>query len=108
MALVADGAAKERPMHPILATMKLDLELRELRPNTITTYMRCARRFLDHFGRDPAELGEQDVRSYLVGLMRAKASASTRNVHPAAVHFLFEVTLRRPDVVACIPRAKLR
>jgi site-specific recombinase XerD len=95
-------------MHPILETMKLDLQLRELRPNTIATYIRCAALFLDHFGRDPAELSEHDVRSYLVGRMHTGASASTRNVHLAAVAFLFEVTLRRPQVVAGIPRAKIR
>jgi integrase/recombinase XerD len=80
--------------------MREDLELRGLRPNTIATYIRCVRRFVEHFALPPARLGAAEVRRYLLHLIHeAKVTPPTVNTYAAAIRFLFTVTLKRPDVV---------
>ena len=87
--------------------MREDLQLRGLCPNTIDTYIRGARRFVDHFAAPPAKLGAAEVRRYLLYLLNeAKASPSTVNTYAAAIRFLYGVTLKRPDVVADVVRLK--
>ncbi len=54
--------------------MREDLELRGLSANTVEAYVRCARRFVEHFGRPPAKLGAADVRSYLLHLVHERRS----------------------------------
>ena len=87
--------------------MREDLQLRGLCLNTINTYIRGARRFVDHFGVPPAKLGAFEVRRYLLSLLNeAKVSPSTVNTYAAAIRFLYGVTLKRPDVVADVVRMK--
>ena len=38
--------------------MKMDLELKNLSPKTITCYLACMVRFARHYGRSPVEMGE--------------------------------------------------
>jgi integrase/recombinase XerD len=87
--------------------MREDLQLRGLCPNTIDTYIRGVRRFVEHFGVPPAKLGAAEVRRYLLSLLNeAKASPSTVNTYAAAIRFLYGVTLKRPDAVADVVRMK--
>jgi integrase/recombinase XerD len=87
--------------------MREDLELRGLRPNTIDTYIGCARRFVEHFALPPAKLGAAEVRGYLLYLIKeVKAAAPTVNTYAAAIRFLYCVTLQRPEVVADVVRVK--
>jgi len=87
--------------------MREDLELRGLRPNTIDPYLRCARRFVEHFALPPARLGAAEVRRYLLHLLHeAKVTPPTVNTYAAALRFLFRVTLKRPEVVADVVRLK--
>jgi integrase/recombinase XerD len=65
--------------------MREDLELRGLSANTIEAYVRCARRFVEHFGRPPAKLGAADIRSYLLHLVHEKRSPATVNIYAAAI-----------------------
>jgi len=87
--------------------MREDLQLRGLCPTTIDTYIRGARRFVEPFGAPPAKLGAAEVRRSLLSLLNeAKASPSTVNTYAAAIRFLYDVTLKRPDVVADVVRLK--
>ena len=88
--------------------MREDLELRGRSPATIDTYLRCVRRFVEHVGRPPATLGAVEVRQFLLHLLRtSKAHPATINVYAAAIRFFYQVTLKRPDVVADVPRMKV-
>ncbi len=49
--------------------MAEDLVLRRLSPSTSKTYLLYARKFAKHYGRSPAELGEEDIRAYLLHLI---------------------------------------
>jgi site-specific recombinase XerD len=88
--------------------MREDLQLRGLRPTTIDTYLRCARRFVEHFALPPAKIGAAEVRGYLLHLLKdAKLAPQTINLYAAAIRFLFRVTLERPEVVADVVRLKV-
>ena len=45
-----------------------DLRLRALAPSTQRSYVRCARKFAAFHRRSPAELGESEVRAFLLHL----------------------------------------
>jgi hypothetical protein len=48
--------------------MKEDLLLKAYSPHTIRNYLRCGRHFAPHSMRSPEEMGEQEVRDFLVML----------------------------------------
>lgn len=87
--------------------MARDLKLRGLRPSTCASYLRCARCLAAYHGRSPATMTEDDVKTFMLHLLEArKLARSTYLVYHAAIVFLYVHTLRRPDVVAGLPRPK--
>jgi site-specific recombinase XerD len=88
--------------------MAEDLKLRGLAPLTVQSYLRYAQRFADHYpGRSPLKLGEREVKDFLLYLVEKQGiSSSTHTVCLAGIKFLYEVTLRRPEVVARVPYPK--
>ena len=94
-------------MGEIRDRMAADLLMAGMRPKTCKEYLRCARTFVAFHRRPPAELGEEHVRSFVLHLLtERRVSRSTHVVYLAALHFLYDVTLKRPDVMAAIPRPK--
>lgn len=88
--------------------MVQDLELRCCAPKTCKEYLRCARDFVAYHRRPPEQMGEGEVRDYLLFLAtERKVGPATRKMHLAAVKFLYDVTLGRPEVVARIPWPKV-
>jgi site-specific recombinase XerD len=88
--------------------MREDLELRGMSANTITTYLRCACRFAEHFGRSPCALGAREVRAFLVHIVKKrKVAPSSFNVYAGALKFLYGVTLDRPEAIAPMPRMRV-
>lgn len=85
-----------------------DLQLRCYARGTCKQYVDCARAFVAYHRRPPLQMGELEVREYLMHLAEVrKASPATRKMHIAGIKFLYEVTLRRPEVVAAIPWPKV-
>jgi len=82
--------------------MKADLELRRYRPGTQKSYLNCARNFVAYYMRSPEELGEAEVRDFLLHLARTKGPAAHK-MHVAALKFLYTHTLKRPEIAAAIP-----
>jgi site-specific recombinase XerD len=78
--------------------MQDDLKLKNYAPGTVGQYLSCARRFVEHFGVSPVSLDEQAVRRYVLD-MAGERSPATVKMHVAAIRFLYEVTLRSPEVV---------
>ena len=89
-----------------LDRMKIHMKLRGLRPNTVSTFARCARRFLAHTDKAPADVTSTDVESFLLDLVRNGRSPRTRNVNLAAVRCLLGATTGS-NATAGIPRAKV-
>ncbi len=68
----------------------------------------CARAFVVYHRKSPEQMGELEVRQFLMHLVETrKAGPASRKMHVAGIKFLYEVTLRRPEVVASIPWPKV-
>jgi integrase/recombinase XerD len=89
--------------------MKMDLELKNFSPKTVTCYLTCMVNFVRHYGRSPVEMGEEEIRKYLHYLIHEKkASQSIINQAYSAMKFFYETTLGRVWNATRIPRSKLR
>jgi integrase/recombinase XerD len=89
--------------------MKMDLELKNFSPKTITCYLTCMVNFVRHYGRSPVEMGDEEIRKYLHYLIHEKkVSQSFINQAYSALKFFYEVSLGRPWNANRIPRSKIR
>jgi integrase/recombinase XerD len=87
--------------------MRQDLILKAYSHHTQDSYLRCARAFVRHFMRSPEEMGEEEIREFLLHLVRdRKVSAATQDQYVNAIKFLYSVTLKRPEVVKDISHPK--
>lgn len=83
--------------------MEADLRLQNLSSETQKKYLSCAYDFAKYHMESPAEMGEEEVREYLLYLIdERELKPSSVKVHAAALKFLYDVTLRRRDVVQSI------
>ncbi len=84
--------------------MQDDLRLKGFCETTRRCYLGSAQRFAEHYGRSPATMGEQEVRGFLLHLVKEKGLGPAGQVmHVAALKFLYGVTLQRPEEVEKIP-----
>jgi hypothetical protein len=87
--------------------MIADLRLRNYASKTEQEYVRCASKFAEHFMRSPEEMGYDEIREFLLHLIEVrKVSPSVHKMHVAAIKFLYDVTLNRPEEVERIPSPK--
>jgi integrase/recombinase XerD len=85
-----------------------DLQLRNYARRTCKEYVSCAQAFVAYHRRPPQEMGEQEVRQFLMYLLeQKKAGPATRKMHVAGIKFLYGVVLGQPQVVASIPWPKV-
>jgi integrase/recombinase XerD len=88
--------------------MKMDLELKNFSPKTVTCYLTCMVNFVRHYHRSPVEMGEEEIRGYLHHLItEKKTSQSSINQAYSAMKFFYEVTLGRFWNPIRIPRSKI-
>ena len=87
--------------------MKMEMELRNYAPKTITAYLGHMTTYTRLFKKSPADMGEQEVRQYLHHLKTVK-EVSTSNINIAywALHFFYVKTLHREWKVEKIPHPK--
>lgn len=84
--------------------MEADLVLAGYSPSTQRNYLLYARQYAKHFRRSPAELGEEEIRQFLLHLIEKKQrSHSTYRQARASLIFLYTVTLKRPAEVEHLP-----
>jgi integrase len=70
---------------------------------TQESYLGCARRFVRHYMRSPAEMGRKEIREFLLLHHNRGASASSIKMYVAGLSFLYAVPLERPVEVQNIP-----
>lgn len=88
--------------------MKMDMELKNLSPRTIKTYLSWMKQFTIHYGRSPDQLGDEEIRNYLHYLLKEKeASQASMNQAYSALKFFYEKTLQRDWSGRKIPRSKV-
>jgi len=81
-----------------------ELELRGLSPATKKSYLINCRGFVAHFMKSPEQLRAEDVKAFLLHLIRErKVGPSCVRGYIAAICFLYRKVLRNPEVVEDLP-----
>ena len=96
-------------MNPLQDQMLVDLQLSGAKPNTQRSYLREVENLAKYFNRSPAELGEAELKTYLLYLIKERhLSEGTFRFYVAALKFFYRTTLKREWMVEKIrhPRAK--
>ena len=89
--------------------MVADMELRGYATSTREQYVGCVQAFIAHYMRSPDQLGEDEVRGFLLHLKKVRGATPPRlNTYVAALKFLYKRVLKRPEVVADIPWPKVK
>jgi integrase/recombinase XerD len=91
--------------------MLVDLQLCGAKPRTQETYLREAENLAKYFNRSPADLGENELKEYLLYLIKERhLSEGTFRYYVAGLKFLYRTTLKREWPVEKIkhPRAKIK
>ncbi len=83
-----------------------DMQLRNLSPRTVETYVSHVARFARHFGKSPDLLGLEHIREYQLHLLQRQASWSLFNQAVCALRFFYNVTLQRGWRVEHLPYGK--
>jgi integrase/recombinase XerD len=88
--------------------MVRELELRDLSPKTIATYLSQVRGFVKKFGKSPLDLNEEHIKEYLYWIQAVKKrSWSNVNLGFNALKFLYVKVLKREWTVERPPRPKI-
>jgi site-specific recombinase XerD len=86
-----------------------ELQLRNYAEFTIERYLDAVRSFAKFFHKSPDQLGPEQIREYLLYLVRDRKSApSTVQVHRAALRFLYVKTLNQPWFDERVARTRKR
>ncbi len=89
--------------------MLADLQLRGATTRTQKTYLREVSNFAKYFNRSPEELGEDELKEYMLYLMKERhLSDGTYRFYVAALKFLYRTTLKREWMVEKIKCPKRR
>lgn len=84
-----------------------DLELKGYSPKTCQRYLACVEAFIQHFQRPPEQLGREELRAYLHGLLTERQiSQFYLNQTYSALKFFYETTLRQDWSAFRIPRSR--
>jgi len=87
-------------MDTLRERMLKDLQLKGITPRTQKKYLREVTNLSHYFGKSPEELGEEEVKEYLLHLLEdKKLSRGTYKNYAAGIKFLYTTTLNRAEVV---------
>ena len=76
--------------------MLVDLQLCGAKPSTQRAYLREAENLAKYFHKSPEQLGEDDLKAYLLHLMKERhLSEGTFRFYVAGLKFLYRTTLKR-------------
>lgn len=98
-------------MNTLREKMLAELQLRGITPRTQTAYLREIDKLENYFNRSPEELGEEEIKEYLVHMLEDRGlSSGTYKYYAAGIKFLYRTTLNRGEVVEKIkyPKAKIK
>jgi site-specific recombinase XerD len=96
-------------MTPLRQRMLDELQLRNLSACTIRAYVGAVERFSEYFRKSPEKMGPEQVREYLLHLIRDKeARPNTVMVNRSGLRFLYVCTLKQSWFEESIPEPKRR
>lgn len=80
-------------MTPLRARMIEDMTLAGLAPRTQESYLQAVRRLVKHYRRPPDQIGEEEVRRYLLEMREQGAARGTFKTAHYGIRFLYGRTL---------------
>src|SRR4030065_156510 len=84
-----------------------ELQLRGLTPKTQKIYLREVSNYAKHFNKSPEELGEKELKEYLLYLLNErKLSEGTYRFYYSGLKFMYKHTLKREWIVENIKAPK--
>ena len=84
------------PTTPLRQRMTEDMQVRNLAPNTQTSYVQQVSLFARHFNKSPELLGPEDIRTYQVYLTNErKLAPGSVVIAVSALRFLYKVSLKK-------------
>ena len=89
----------DKPISPLRQRMIDDMTARRIKEKVQKDYVRHVRTFAAFLGRSPDTATSEDLRLFQVHLAKQPIGVATINAAIAALRFLFNVTLERPDLV---------
>lgn len=95
-------------MNPLRKRMLEDMQLRRLADSTRKKYAACVAQFAKYHGRSPESMGAEEVREFLLHLIKRNIAKSTHDQYRDALTFLYKHTLKRPEALDGIPSKPFR
>lgn len=96
-------------MSTLREQMQADLQLRGITPRTQKDYLREVSNLAKYFNKSPEELGEKEIKEYLVHLLKdEKISGGTYRYYVSGIKFFYRTTLKREEVVDAIQYPKYK
>jgi len=92
-------------MRPLRRSMFAEMTVRNLSPATQRSHVHAVAKFGRFLGRSPEKLDLEDVRAFRVHFVASGISWPALKGTVRALHFLYGVTLRQPDLPERIPYA---
>lgn len=87
--------------------MEGDLVVRGMSERTREAYVGAVAKLAKHYRRSPDRINEQEVRSYLLHLIRERKLAwSSCNIAAQGLRFFYRVTLKRSETQFAVPAAR--
>ncbi len=87
--------------------MRRELRLRNYSPSTIKVYLQHMKEFVRHFGRNPSELGKDDINRYLLHMAEERdLSATYRDQAVSALKFFYGRVLKKRVIIEELPRPR--
>ena len=93
-------------MTPLRQRFIEDMQRRNYSPKTVKAYVAGVLRFARYFGRSPATLGAEHIRTYQLYLLRENVTWSLYNQTVCALRFLYRQSLNQPELGDLIPYGK--
>jgi hypothetical protein len=85
---------------PLRRRMIVDMRMRKLSTMTQSSYIRAVRQFAGHLGRSPDTARDEDLRRNQLHCVDRGVSPITLNATIPGLGSFFEVTLKRPELLA--------
>jgi site-specific recombinase XerD len=85
---------------PLRRRMIEDMRMRKLCAQTQSGYIRAVRHLAGYLGRSPDTATDEDLRRYQLHCVDRGVSPITLNATITGLRFFFEVTLKRPELMA--------
>ena len=89
----------DKPISPLRQRMIDDMTARRFKEKVQKDYVRHVRSFAAFLGRSPDTATSEDLRRFQTHMAKQQVGVPTINAAIAALRFIFNVTLERPDLV---------